>query len=81
LYNDDDYKYYEQKVYYIIYLKRFLSNKNLKECLELFEDVLLNYETKQEVSPSRKLLQSKFKEEINRIIKLDIGDIKGLINL
>ena len=61
-YNDSGYEIYEQKIFYIIFLDRYIHN--IKESINFLETELKKYKKEEDITPSRKLIQIKFKEEI-----------------
>lgn len=62
-------KFYEQKVFYIIYLNKCMPGHKVEENIQLLENVLNKFRTKEDVSPARKLIQKAFKESLDEEIK------------
>ncbi len=60
----------DQKILYILYLRKNLSLK-INEVIELFERYLNEYETETELSDARKLIQARFKIFLDE--KFNIG--------
>lgn len=63
-----EYKYSDQKAFYILYIDGIVDNKNLSEQIEFLERNLDEFETENELSHARKLIQSKFREVIDKNI-------------
>ncbi|MDX1444914.1 AIPR family protein [Lishizhenia sp.] len=61
------YKVSDQKIFYILYLE-YLMNGNIKEKIDLFENLLKNYRSNEEISDARKLINTRFKEELDEKI-------------
>ena len=78
---DNPLDYFESKIYFIIYIRRFLNQKSVEECVELFEKVLANFEEDVELVASRKILKPAFKTKINEMINTEGGKIEKLIAL
>lgn len=75
LYSDLEYEYYEQKVYYIIFIKKHMEDWSVKECIQKFEEWITTYEGNSEMSMSRRLLQRDFKNYLeNKIEEYTITD-------
>ncbi len=66
----DTYSVSEQKVFYILYLDTIL-NKEIKKIIVLFEKIIKDYkpEPDKEITDARKLIQTKFKEYLDKAIK------------
>jgi len=60
----------EQKVFYILYLDKILD-KPIKDIIIQFEKIISEYEPEsgKELSPARKLIQTRFKEYLDKEIK------------
>ena len=60
----------EQKFFYILYLDTILE-KEIKEIITQFEQIIKDYnpESDKEITPARKLIQTKFKEYLDKRIK------------
>lgn len=80
-YNDSGYEIYEQKIFYIIFLDRYIHN--IKESINFLETELKNYKKEEDIPPSRKMIQIKFKEEIRKQLesKLKIKEEIKILNL
>lgn len=65
----NEYKYYEQKVFYIVYLNKWLIDNSTEDNIEIFEKQLEEFRKGEDVSPARKLLQIGFKEKIDSEIE------------
>lgn len=76
-YSQIGYDYYDQKAYYIIYLKRCLPKKDLSACIDILEKNLKSYVTDKETPEAKKLLQAGFKNQLNESIKGYNGKISG----
>lgn len=63
------YKYYEQKVFYIVYLNTWLIDNSTEDNIEIFEKQLEEFRKGEDVSPARKLLQIGFKEKVDSEIE------------
>lgn len=63
------YRYYEQKVFYIVYLNKRLNDNSIEDNIEIFEKQLKEFRKGEDVSPARKLLQIGFKEKIDNEIE------------
>lgn len=75
LYSDLEYEYYEQKVYYIIFIKKHMEDWSVKECIQKFEEWITTYEGNSEMSMSRRLLQRDFKNYLeNKIEEYTVTD-------
>lgn len=69
LYNNLEYQYYEQKVYYIIFIKKYMVRWSVKECIQKFEEWITTYDGNREMSMSRRLLQKDFKNYLENKIE------------
>lgn len=58
----------DQKIFYILYLDN-LINKDTKSKIDFFESVLKNYRSTDKISDARRLLNNKFKEQLDSEIK------------
>ncbi|HFI0038075.1 TPA: AIPR family protein [Streptococcus suis] len=76
-YKQVDHEYYEQKAYYILYLKRCLPKLSVENSIELLEKFLKDYVPDKETTEARKFLQPKFRKEIDGKIGELGGTIKG----
>ncbi|MFQ3888057.1 AIPR family protein [Staphylococcus shinii] len=65
----DKYKFYYQKVFYIIYLNKLLKNNSTVNNIEIFESLMSSYRKNEELTPPRKLIQKKFKELVDQKIE------------
>lgn len=75
LYSELEYEYYEQKVYYIIFIKKHMEDWSVKECIQKFEEWITTYEGNSEMSMSRRLLQRDFKNYLeNKIEEYTVTD-------
>ena len=81
VYNESAYDYYELKAHYIIFIKKCLPEKSIKECIDLLENWILLYKTEKETTVSRKMLHPKFKEIVESQITALDGNITEKINL
>lgn len=63
------YRYYEQKVFYIVYLNKWFNDNSIEDNIEIFEKQLEEFRKGEDVSPARKLLQIGFKEKIDNEIE------------
>lgn len=76
----EKYKYYEQKVFYVVYLNTWLKDNSIEENIEILEKQLKDFRKGEDVSPARKLLQIKFKENIDKeILKLSNKQPEALV--
>lgn len=69
-YEKSAYKFTDQKIFYILYLDKKLSN-TITEKIQFFERVLESYRSHEPLSDARKLIQSKFKEDLDKNIPLN----------
>ncbi len=65
----DDYKYYDQKLFYIVFIISF-TDLEINDAINRLEELLINYKPESETSEARKLIQKRFKDYI--ISELDI---------
>lgn len=72
--NEDKYRFYEQKIFYIIYLKRSFEKNSFEENMILLEQAISEYRNDEDISPPRKLIQTKFKELIESKVKTKGGE-------
>ncbi|WP_241517596.1 AIPR family protein [Campylobacter blaseri] len=77
----DKYKYYEQKIFYIIYLNRCFEKNDIIKNILLLEEVLMKYRANEEISPARKLIQKGFKDELDKRIVQEGGTLISPITL
>ncbi|MEZ7550126.1 AIPR family protein [Streptococcus sp. 20925_1_22] len=77
-YQMTEYNYYEQKAYYVLFMKRCLQEKSVKEIIDILEDVLINYIPEKETTEARKFLQPSFKEKVIKKIKSLGGKVQGI---
>ena len=66
-YDSCQYPKSEQKIFYAIYLSRYIEN--IDQIIELIEETLNNYKKKEEISPARKLIQKGFMNELKDTLK------------
>lgn len=76
-YSKTSYDYYDQKAYYILYLYRCFPKKDILYCIDFLEENLKNYVTDKETTEAKKLLQAKFKHQLNESIQDSGGKISG----
>ncbi|WP_210128621.1 MULTISPECIES: hypothetical protein [unclassified Staphylococcus] len=63
------YKFYEQKIFYIVYLNKCIKNRSILQNINELEELIENYKKGEDISPARKLIQKKFKEIVDKKIK------------
>lgn len=68
-YSKMEYDYYELKVHYIIFIKRYLHDKSIEECIKYLESWIEEYKPDKETADSRKPLQPKFKDLVESKLK------------
>nr|WP_322623976.1 AIPR family protein [uncultured Flavobacterium sp.] len=73
--NDKEYKSSDQKIFYILYLSEHLDN-SFKEQIDILEEAIIEFkpESKSDMADSRKLLQSKFKDFLNKRVSISHTD-------
>lgn len=67
-----NYKYYEQKSFYIVYIVVSFDKsekKQIENYIKLLEDFLVEYRKGEDIPESRKLIQKGFKEKIDKYIR------------
>ncbi|MBC2322812.1 AIPR family protein [Listeria booriae] len=77
----EQYSFYEQKVFYIIYLNKCLENNSISDSIIILEEALSNFREKDELSPARKLIQTAFKTSLDNRIKKQGGKLVEAIPL
>ena len=80
-YQMTEYNYYEQKAYYVLFMKRCLQTKSVGEIIEILEDILINYTPEKETTEARKFLQPSFKENVIEKIKSLGGKVQGVFTV
>ncbi len=65
---ESQYKYYEQKIFYIIYLCRIID-KPVVYLIKFLEAEIESFRSKERISPARKLIQNGFKKSLNEKLK------------
>ena len=65
----DTYQFYEQKIFYIIYLNRWVQENTLMDNIKILETNLRDFRKDEEISPARKLIQTAFKQKIDSKIE------------
>lgn len=78
VYKQLNYEYYEQKAYYVLFMKRCLQKNSIEEIIEILEEVLINYIPEKETTEARKFLQPAFKEHVIKKIKGLGGEVQGI---
>lgn len=58
-------KFYEQKVFYIVYLNKFIESNSTLQNIDILEQLIINYRKDEDIPPARKLIQKKFKEIVD----------------
>ena len=75
LYEDlQQYKVYDQKVFYILYMIKKIeieevSDEDINNLINLLENTLKNYEPNNDLSDARKILKTNFKNEIDKALE------------
>lgn len=77
-YKNKKYEYYEQKAYYVLFMRRCLPKKSLGEIIDILETILKSYVPEKETTEARKFLQPKFKEEVLKKINNLGGQRQGI---
>lgn len=67
--SDKSYSSNDQKIFYILYLMTMLNDKTISELIEILENLIQLFPTAEDISPARKLIQSKFKLFLDKEIK------------
>ena len=67
-YDSSEYDSSDQKIFYILYLDSLIS-KGLNEKIKFFESVIKNYRPDDRLSDARKLINTKFKETLDKELK------------
>lgn len=75
----DTYKFYEQKIFYIIYLHRWVQKNTLMDNIKILEENLSDFRKDEEISPARKLIQTAFKQKIDSNIESITGNSPSVI--
>ena len=63
-------KYSDNKAFYILYLIEKISTKSIDELINKLEEFLSKFKTHEELADTRKLLQLKFKEELDKSLNI-----------
>lgn len=69
-YKKVDEKASEQKIFYILYLDRNITNLDISETIIKFEKIIKDFSTKKGVAESRKLIRNDFKKFVDEKFKL-----------
>lgn len=68
-YKNTEFTAYDGKYLYIIYVKNYLPNKSLNECIHLLEKFIVEYKEEEDISAARKLIQKGFKDHVSSQIE------------
>lgn len=55
-------KFYEQKVFYIVYLNKFIESNSTLQNIDILEQLIINYRKDEDIPPARKLIQKNSKK-------------------
>lgn len=77
---ESQYKYYEQKIFYIIYLNRIIDEP-LVNLIKVLEDEIERFRSNERISPARKLIQNGFKKSLNETLKQSGYDLISELKL
>lgn len=69
IYSESEYKGYNQKYLYVIYLNSLFTEKDIDEFIDIIESTLKEYKTGEEISDARKLIQKGYKDLLDKNIK------------
>lgn len=79
--NTSLYDFYEQKIFYIIYLNKNIEDNSTLKNMTIIEKLISNYRAEEDIPPARKLIQKKFKEKVDKEIQNITGRKPPIINL
>ena len=79
--NESLYAFYEQKIFYIIYLNKNIEDNSTLENITIVESLISNYRSEEDIPPARKLIQKNFKEKVDKKIQNITGRKPSIINL
>lgn len=79
--NESLYAFYEQKIFYIIYLNKNIEDNSTLENITIVESLISNYRSEEDIPPARKLIQKNFKEKVDKKIQNITGRKPPIINL
>lgn len=77
---ENRYKYYEQKIFYIIYLNRIID-KPIVDLIEILEGEIEKFRSTERISPARKLIQTGFKKSLNETLEESDYDLISELKL
>lgn len=80
-YEQSRYTFYEQKVFYIVYLNENIEDNTTLKNIDILEDLITNYRIDEDIPPARKLIQKKFKENVDKKISSITHKNPQIINL
>jgi len=72
-YENSEYSLSDQKIFYILYLKRHLPETSIPDLILMLETTINKFPTEKEVSDARKLIQTKFKQFLDEEVKQNIN--------
>lgn len=69
-YKEIDTRVSEQKIFYILYIDKNITDKTIKEVITGFENCINKFITKEELSDARKLIKNDFKKFVDENFKI-----------
>jgi len=76
-YTNSKYSHSDQKIFYILYLKTLLPETSISELIVMLETTIKKFPTDKEISDARKLIQIKFKQFLDDLVKQNIQQNLG----
>lgn len=55
----------EQKIFYILYMKKFNPHLSYSQCIDKLERALISFDVNERITDARKLIQVRFKDHLN----------------